>query len=210
QIDRAARAYLEHGAASLDVPDADPGQTDDGTVRRYARTDGMLPIVREVPEGPEVGALLARYIRAASRQWHMGCGACGVLVPMPATGKRIAEMLHGHGIAAEYVESKSLDLSTPTVKVLTLKSAKGLEFPFVAVAGFQHGFYPNIFAPGLDAGELEIGALTEALACERRSIYVGMTRAMLALMMVVPPNPKPPVDALYHGFSATYWNTGDN
>ena len=209
QIDRAARAYLDHGAATLDESATEPDQPDDiGTTRRYARTTGMLPIVREVPEGPAVGVLLARYVREATRHWHMGLGACGILVPMAAVGERIAEMLNEQGIAAEFVDNKSLDLSTPTVKVLTLKSAKGLEFPFVAVAGFQQAFYPNIFSPGPDSGELELGALAEALACERRSIYVGMTRAMLALMVVVPPTPKAPVDALYRGFPETYWNVG--
>ena len=45
----------------------------------------------------------------------------------------------------------------------------------------------------------------EELARERRTIFVGMTRAMRALLVVVPAQTKSP---LLQGFDTTYWNLG--
>jgi superfamily I DNA/RNA helicase len=92
---------------------------------------------------------------------------------------------------------RELNLSRSGVKVLTLKSSKGLEFPIVALAGFTISNYPNI---PLDA---TVEETEELLACERRTIFVGMTRAMRALLVVIPHETDTP---LLQGFDATYWN----
>lgn len=47
----------------------------------------------------------------------------------------------------------------------------------------------------------------EALLCDWRTLYVAMTRAMRALL-VVSPAEKPPV--LLSGFDPQYWNMGEN
>jgi DNA helicase-2/ATP-dependent DNA helicase PcrA len=53
------------------------------------------------------------------------------------------------------------------VTVMTLHSAKGLEFPVVFIAGFEEGIFPH--SRSLNSGE--------ELEEERRLCYVGMTRA---------------------------------
>jgi len=53
------------------------------------------------------------------------------------------------------------------VTVMTLHSAKGLEFPVVFITGFEEGIFPH--SRSLNSG----GELEE----ERRLCYVGMTRA---------------------------------
>lgn len=53
------------------------------------------------------------------------------------------------------------------VTVMTLHSAKGLEFPVVFITGFEEGIFPH--SRSLDSGE--------ELEEERRLCYVGMTRA---------------------------------
>ena len=53
------------------------------------------------------------------------------------------------------------------VSVMTLHSAKGLEFPVVAVAGLEDGLLPHFNAQGA----------REDVEEERRLLYVGMTRA---------------------------------
>lgn len=69
----------------------------------------------------------------------------------------------------------SLDENADRVVLMTLHSAKGLEFPNVYMAGMEDGVFPSsmtIFSD--DPGELEE---------ERRLCYVGITRAMEHLTM---------------------------
>jgi superfamily I DNA/RNA helicase len=92
-----------------------------------------------------------------------------------------------------------LDLRKPCVKVITLKSAKGLEFPVVAVAGFVDGKGESKSGKGTSEEE------EENLRRERRSMFVGMTRAMRALLVVAPAGTANP---LLKGFLSDYWNVG--
>lgn len=59
------------------------------------------------------------------------------------------------------------------VQLMTLHSAKGLEFPLVFMVGVEEGMFPSQMSVE-DAGRLEE---------ERRLCYVGMTRAMQKLYM---------------------------
>ena len=99
------------------------------------------------------------------------------------------------------MEGKKFDLSWQGVKVLTLNSAKGLAFPIVALAGFAGSRYDR--ATSDTEKEEEIARL-------RRTIFVGMTRAMRALLVIVPARTHSP---LLTGFDARYWllkNAGDS
>lgn len=82
---------------------------------------------------------------------------------------------------------------------MTLKSAKGLEFPVVALAGFADTSYPYIPA---DATTEE---RAERVSQERRTLYVAMTRAMRALLLVRPSGTS---NSLLTGFLPTLWNLG--
>jgi DNA helicase-2/ATP-dependent DNA helicase PcrA len=67
----------------------------------------------------------------------------------------------------------SLDRRAERVSLMTVHSAKGLEFPFVFLAGLEEGVFPHA-ASSRDA---------EGLEEERRLFYVGMTRAMERLTL---------------------------
>ena len=92
-----------------------------------------------------------------------------------------------------------MDLNKQGVKVISLKGAKGLEFPIVALAGFLDGDYPMI-VKGTPEDEI-----SETLARERRTLFVGMTRAMRALLVIVPGGNS---SLLWDNFDSHLWNFG--
>ena len=82
------------------------------------------------------------------------------------------------GVPARFFAGRDLDLTADVVKVLTLHSAKGLEFPFLVVCGFEPGTYPTRDT----VPDAEVYA--ERMRNERRLLYVAMSRAMRGLMVV--------------------------
>lgn len=184
EIGEAARAYLADG--QLD---------DEEVVPEYAHS-GPLPAVRHVTGTTDVD-LLARFYRDAARELRLPVWAGALLTPTEKTGQRLATALTNAGVPATFMTGRDLDLGAQAIKVITLKSAKGLEFPFVAAAGFDDP-YPFMRA---DAPEDE---RAERLAQEKRTLFVGMTRAMRALLLAIPEST---VSPLLGAFSAQLWNT---
>ena len=86
------------------------------------------------------------------------------------------EQNHAEPTLSDYLENVALisDIdtmetdSTDMVTLMTLHSAKGLEFPFVFIVGMEEGYLPHQRSLDTQA-ELEE---------ERRLCYVGITRAM--------------------------------
>ena len=188
EIGEAAYAYLQEG--TLDRDDLE---------RLYVHT-GPPPAVRAIPDRASEGSLLAQFCRAAAHEFRLGLGACAILVPTEKAGRNLTGQLNYLGMEARFMTSKDLDLNYKGVKVLPLKAAKGLEFPIVAIAGFLESAYPAI-SKGT-APE----AATEILTRERRTLYVAMTRAMRALLVLVPAK-QPPF--LLQTFDSGLWNLGN-
>ncbi len=96
------------------------------------------------------------------------------------------EMIAEEPTLADYLENVALIADIDTMKtddntdetnivtLMTLHSAKGLEFPFVFIVGMEEGFLPH---------KNSINSETE-LEEERRVCYVGITRAMEQLYLV--------------------------
>ena len=129
--------------------------------------------------------------------WPCRIGSCGILCPTERGGEAIAKGLSERGLQATYMPGRDVDLRKPGIKVLTLKSSKGLEFPIVALAGFLDAPYPML-RQGLNDEERE-----ELLGKERRTLYVAMTRAMRALLVIAPASAPSP---LLQGFDGQHWN----
>jgi superfamily I DNA/RNA helicase/mRNA-degrading endonuclease RelE of RelBE toxin-antitoxin system len=159
--------------------------------------NGPQPAMRAVANQLEEIDLLARFLPAAAREARLGLGACAVLCPTREAEQSIAAGLSKRGLEATFMTGQDLDLARRGIKVLTLKSAKGLEFPVVALAGFVGGPYPTRRSAMTDDD------WDDLLAKERRTMFVSMTRAMRALLVIAPAsNPSP----LLQGFDGQYWN----
>jgi len=83
-------------------------------------------------------------------------------------------------LRVEFLETVALvqdhdqyDGSADAVTLMTLHSAKGLEFPAVFIAGMEEGIFPHSRSL-MDSNELEE---------ERRLCYVGITRAKERLFL---------------------------
>lgn len=81
-------------------------------------------------------------------------------------------------LLAEFLHHASLDASEgedeggeDCIRLMTLHSAKGLEFPFVFITGVEQGLFPSNLA------------VAKSLEEERRLCYVGITRAMKRLTL---------------------------
>ncbi len=179
RIGKAARAYLSDGA--LDEEKAEELFVHEGT---------HPPVLAHVASPDEEAALLARFTKAAAKELHLPSGACAVLVPGKEVGRAIAERLGKLGVAATFMDSKGLDLKAAGVKVINLQAAKGLEFPVVALAGFGESAFPST-KPGMT-----VEAQAEAMTRARRTVFVGMTRAMRLLMVTRPATSAPILDGL--------------
>jgi DNA helicase II / ATP-dependent DNA helicase PcrA len=70
-------------------------------------------------------------------------------------------------------DADTLEERADRVTLMTLHSAKGLEFPVVVLAGLEEGVFPHVRSV----------EQPESLAEERRLCYVGMTRARTRLLL---------------------------
>jgi DNA helicase-2/ATP-dependent DNA helicase PcrA len=84
---------------------------------------------------------------------------------------RLADFLERVSLVADSDEIPKDDAHTGVVTMMTLHTAKGLEFPAVFLTGMEEGVFPHQRSLGSDSELQE----------ERRLAYVGMTRAMKRL-----------------------------
>lgn len=185
EVGEATGSYLAQGALERDAQPT--------TYTHH----GPMPAVRGVTNVADELKLIVKFFHIACRDLHLGPGAGAVFVPTERSGKRISAALSESGYPARFMTGRELDLRAPCVKVMTLKSAKGLEFPIVTLAGFGDAPYP-FFPSALTPEEKE-----ERLAQERRTLYVAMTRAMRVLLVIRPTeNEESPLS----GFMPELWN----
>lgn len=141
---------------------------------------GPHPVLRGYRTEAQQLKLITDFVKQMSRHLRLKPSAATVLVPTAEMGRVLADGLSNRGLAAKYMTGSELDLGADVVKVLTLHSAKGLEFPTVVLAGLEQGVLPRSFP---DADE---ETRQEEEQVYRRLVYVGMTRAMRGLMVIHP------------------------
>jgi superfamily I DNA/RNA helicase len=91
-----------------------------------------------------------------------------------ATQPSLWDFLQNASLATDYkTNSKEQRFEEETVRLMTLHSAKGLEFPVVFLVGVEEGLLPHAKSLTLDTDVFE----------ERRLFYVGITRARRHLVI---------------------------
>ncbi len=176
----ACRLVLEQqvlkGAAARKVGDF-VGLIDDFTRRleRLPYPQLMAELIQESGYGPALQEEAQSALTSEGRQ-----EAKGRLENLEQLLAGMEEHAAQEGTLAEYLEQVALisdldkhDPAQQRVTLMTLHSAKGLEFPVVFMTGMEEGLFPHS----------RTGALGEELAEERRLCYVGMTRAMRKLYL---------------------------
>jgi superfamily I DNA/RNA helicase len=88
--------------------------------------------------------------------------------------------LDSSGLRTVLHTDSDFDLLEERIKIMTIHSAKGLEFPVVFLLGLTHGVLPS--TQGLQNADAEEAQLY--LEQERMRCYVGMTRAAEALYLL--------------------------
>ena len=137
---------------------------------------GPLPLCKTVTNHAEAASAICAYVRAATRMLHVPIGSCAVLVPTNDVAKSLAHLLRKVGVSAEWTPSNQFQLHSQSVKVLTYHTAKGLEFPIVAM----YDYAPT----GGSASTIPLEEREEQDALDRRVRFVAMTRAMQTLTLV--------------------------
>lgn len=134
---------------------------------------GPLPVLIEAANPAEEAELIAeRVAKAASEGKSLNDVA--VLFRTRIRMQGVSRALQRKGIAVQAMQAQGatrFDWSKPSVKLITLHSAKGLEFPLVFIAG-------------LDSMPL----MNEPLDEEIRVLYVGMTRSTHELVLTTAGN----------------------
>lgn len=92
-----------------------------------------------------------------------------------AEAPTLTGLLEDIALVADTEEEDEDGMPTAKVTLMTLHSAKGLEFPYVFMTGMEQRLFPSGIA--LDSDD------PDALEEERRLCYVGITRAMEKLYM---------------------------
>lgn len=113
------------------------------------------------------------YLVTRARQFHdrgIAWNEMAILYRERGVGEGIWKGFQRSGLPIDWVnqdkDSRRYNPAAPSIKLLTLHSSKGLEFPVVLIAGL--GYLPEPRSP---------------LEEEVRLLYVGMTRAMDWLVM---------------------------
>jgi DNA helicase-2/ATP-dependent DNA helicase PcrA len=151
--------------------------------KSLARLDALLGRLAELAKGPAEAAVRAAVEETGLRAMYKATDEDDRVENLDELVSAAFgyDEIHPDGNLADFLEEAALvadiDLWDDTgsrVALMTLHSAKGLEFPAVFIVGVEDGILPHARSLADDAGAIEE---------ERRLLYVGMTRAQDELVL---------------------------
>ena len=165
QIAEAANEIIRHDNAG-----------DQEVLDQFFMHAGPKPIFFEAfDEGLMVSWMFER-INTLRRELLAPFSATAVICPTQQLAKRFASLLTNKGLPTKFMNSSDFDLEGDFVKAITVHTAKGLEFPIVALPYLEDGYYP---APLEKKAKDRI----QHMAQQRRLLYVASSRAMRRLIV---------------------------
>lgn len=127
---------------------------------------GPEPVLVTLPTTADEARYLSERLKEAHRLGRPWRDMAVIYRDYATTGKPLLATLRGAGIPLSYFRDADFSKDQDTVKVLTMHSCKGLEFPLVAIAGIGRG-----------------ASQVEREREELRLLYVAMTRATEQLIV---------------------------
>lgn len=164
------------------------------------RKRGPKPIIMRLPNDQMVthAAAIAEFIRRECRNVGVPYTGAAVLCRTGKDGKYLAQVLEeNHGLKAVFVKRDEISLDQGGVKVMTMHSAKGLEFPIVALPRINwQEFEPR--------HETDNDAANEYWDLQQRLVYMAATRAMRRLLVTTTDEPLDESPFFYEVDEATW------
>ena len=116
------------------------------------------------------------FLTESAKEYKLSVYSSAVLCPNEQICQIISNQLNNIGLKSEYMQGEEINIGKCCVKVLTIHSSKGLEFPFVALVGLEEGYLPDL--ENIPKKEQD-----KALEQQKKLFYVGSSRAMRNLLV---------------------------
>jgi superfamily I DNA/RNA helicase len=165
-----ATSFLEAGSG--------PDEPNAYVTAKRPTTTGDLPLLLTCPDAQtQVAEVIARIQH--QRDAGVSPQTIGVLAGRRKQTELLVQALREAHIPTQTDDNNGrIDITHPSVKALTMHSAKGLDFPHVYLVGLTEGGIPGA-PPETSADELE----DDHLELQRRILYTAMIRAGRSLVM---------------------------
>lgn len=150
----------------------------------WSKRQGILPIVVKMPSIPHQMNWIAECISDLLRDGLFRLTDFAVLCRTNAQCQECQSVLENRGLKTTMRNQKHFKLLEDGIKILTLHSSKGLEFPVVFIIGLVEALFPWLNQYRRDDEEVQ----QEHIEKERRLCYVGMTRAVDGLYLLTVEN----------------------